>query len=333
MSQAVLSQNEIDSLLAAMDSGELDDEILEDPEKVKVKPYDFRRPVRLSKEYLSTITMVLEDFAKISANLLSTRLRRQVTLDMVSIEQVSFDEFINSIPRFTLLGSLTSENKKGIQIVEVNPQISMQIVEILCGYDNSDSAYSDSDKESFTDIELSILDDIMETFASSFANSWQDIETFETKVEDIETNPQLLQSMSPNEPVVLTTFRVELDEQDSFINLCLPYVFFEDMLDQLSFRNWFHEGKAVSDSDHDRIAATLQPVPIDLQVLLGESTMSIQNFLDMEEGDIVQLDNKTSKPLTMLVGGEPHFHVKPGKLKDKMAIEVLEFIEGESPYE
>lgn len=333
MSQAVLSQNEIDSLLKAMSSGKIDDEIIEEPDQPRVRPYDFRRPVRLSKEYLSTITMVLEDFAKISVNLLSTKLRRQVTMDMVSIEQVSFDEFIHSVPRFTLLSTMTSENKNGVQIIEVNPQVSMQMIEILCGYDESNSTFENQEKENFTDIELSILEDIMGTFSYSFESAWSELDKFETNLETIETNPQMLQSMSPNEPVVLATFRMTLDEEDSFVNICLPYVFFEDILDQLSFRNWFHEGKEADGSDSEQFARALQPVTVDLEVLLGESAMSIQNFLDMEEGDIVQLDNKSSKPLTMLIGGKPYFNVKPGTLKDKLAIEVLEFVEGESGYE
>lgn len=139
MEQAVLSQSEIDSLLEAMTSGEIDEEIIEESNQPKVKPYDFRRPVRLSKEYLSTISMVLEDFAKISVNQLSTKLRRQVEMNMVSIEQISFDEFVHSVPKFTLLGSLTSEPQSGVQIVEVNSSICMQMVEILCGFDSSNS--------------------------------------------------------------------------------------------------------------------------------------------------------------------------------------------------
>lgn len=333
MSQAVLSQHEIDSLLEAIDSGEIDEEIIEETDTPKVRPYDFRRPVRLSKEYLSTITMVLEDFAKISVNLLSTKLRRQVAMEMVSIEQVSFDEFIHSVPRFTLMTTLTSEGKNGVQIIEINPQASMQMVEILCGYDNNESTFSQENKDSFTDIELSILEEMVTTFSFAFSSAWKDLDQFETQVESIETNPQMLQSMSPNEPVVLTTFRMALDEHDSFVNVCLPYVFFEDILDQLSFRNWFHEGKEADESDHEKFAEVLQPVQVDLEVLLGESEMSIQSFLDMEIGDIVKLDHKTSSPLKMLVGGEAHFHVKPGTLKENMAVEVLEFIEGESRYE
>lgn len=330
MSQAVLSQTEIDSLLEAMDSGEINDELLESPDQANVKPYDFRRPVRLSKEYLSTISMVLEDFAKISVNQLSTKLRQQVQMQMVSIEQISFDEFIHSVPRFTLLGTFLSEQQNGVQIIEINPSISLQMLELLCGHDVSTITFDENKKDNFTDIEIAILEDIIDVFASSFESVWQEIIELNTKVESIDTNPQLLQSMSPNEPVVLTTFDISINNSNkTFINLCIPYIFFEDILDKLSFRNWFHEGKEAGESDYQKFAKNLQPVPVELKTLLGEAEISIADFLEIEVGDIIQLDHKTSKPLTMEVAGEPYFKVKPGVIENRVAIEVLQFIGGE----
>ena len=333
MEQTVLSQSEIDSLLEAMSSGEISEEIIEEPQQTKVKPYDFRRPVRLSKEYLSTISMILEDFAKISVNQLSTKLRRQVEMSMVSIEQISFDEFVHSVPKFTLLGTLSSEPQSGVQIIEVNSSISMQMVEILCGFDSSSEFVENTTKSNFTEIELAILDDIINIFANAFKNVWQDVAELKTKVESMSTSPQLLQSMSPNEPVVLATFNISLSGNTTFVNLCIPYVFFEDILDKLSFRNWFHEGKEAGEVDHKRFSQNLQPVPVDLVAILGKSELSIEDFLDMEKGDIVQLNNKTSQPLTMYVEDQPYFQVKPGFVDNNLAVEVLQFTGGETPDE
>lgn len=329
MNSAVLSQREIDNLLEALDSGEFDGETLENVKQPKVKPYDFRRPVRLSKEYLSTISMVLEDFAKIAVNVLSTKLRQQVSMDMVSIEQISFDEFVHSVPKFTLLGTLTSAPQNGVQIIEINPSISMQMVEYLCGFEDTSSFVENTNKNSFTDIELAILEDIIDIFARTFQTVWQDMIEMDTQVESIDTNPQLLQSMSPNEPVVLATFSISLGGNNTFVNLCIPYIFFENILDKLSFRNWFHEGKEADDSDHQKFAKNLQPVLVQLETLLGKSTVSIADFLEMEEGDVIQLNKKISKPLTMSVEGTPYFHVKPGIIEGRFGVEVLQFIEGE----
>lgn len=129
----VLSQQEIDSLLAAVQNGEIDSEELEEAEKPKIKAYDFRRPVRLSKEYISTLTMIFEEFAKIAGNLLSTQVRNNVVLQLASIEQVSFEEFTNSVPRFTWMNVFHSNPLEGVQVVEVNPQVTLQMIELLCG--------------------------------------------------------------------------------------------------------------------------------------------------------------------------------------------------------
>lgn len=130
----VLTQQEIDLLLNAMSSGEIDQEIIEIEDKqAKVKAYDFRRPTKLSKEYVNTLHMIFEDFSKMSSSMLSTQLRTNVSLQLAAIEQVSYDEFIHSIPKFTLLGLFHSQPLSGIQMIEMNPQLCMMLVELLCG--------------------------------------------------------------------------------------------------------------------------------------------------------------------------------------------------------
>lgn len=331
MSQQVLSQQEIDALLVAMDSGEIDtDEIEEELGLPKVKPYDFRRPVRLSKEYLSTITMVFEDFSKLASNLLSTQLRKPVEAKIAAIEQVSFDEFVHSVPSFTLMGVFKSAPLNGLQILEINPQFSLQIVELLCGYTEISSEEAVKNKSSFTDIELAILEDVLKSLIRSFETAWKDIKDISVTLEDTETKPQLLQTMSPNEPVVLVTLQVTLENQRTFINMCIPYIFFEDILDKLSFKNWFHSGKEFDSSERGQLAHNLDRVPVNVEVKLGESQMDISDFLEMEEGDIIQLDEKTSKPLSLYVEDKPYFKVKPGLINNKLAVEILKFTGGES---
>ena len=109
----VLSQQEIDLLMESVKSGEIDTELVEEAEPVKIKTYDFRRPARLSKEYMTTLTMLLEEYAKIASNLITTQVRSNVTLRVASIEQISFDEFLHSVPNFTLMGLFRSEPQEG----------------------------------------------------------------------------------------------------------------------------------------------------------------------------------------------------------------------------
>lgn len=326
----VLSQQEIDSLLAAVQSGEIDSEELEEAEKPKIKAYDFKRPVRLSKEYISTLTMIFEEFAKIAGNLLSTQIRSNVSLQLASIEQVSFDEFIHSVPRFTWMNVFHSNPLEGVQVVELNPQVTLQMIELLCGSSDIIESKDFLEKESFTEIELAILEEVSLSFQKAFKAAWSDIMELGTELDVMETNPQMLQSMSPNEPVVLTTFTVTLLGNQSFMNLCIPYIFFEKILDKLSFRNWFHTEKENTHLDSDQLEQNLQSVQVSTEVMLGQTKMTLDNFLQLEVGDIIQLDGKTSQPLIMSVENLPSYFVKPGLKGKNMAVEVLENIEGET---
>lgn len=335
----VLSQQEIDMLLSAMSNGEL---IEEQPNSVveeqpKAKKYDFRRPVKLSKEYINTLHMVFEDYAKLASTALSTKLRTNVMMQVAAIEQVSYDEFIHSIPRFTLLGVTQSRPMNGLQILEINPQLAMLFIELLCGglevilarKEKDEAILEETDKKNFTDIELSILNEIVELYTQVFVSSWKDIVELDTTIESLETNPQLLQTMSPNEPVTLITFNFKVFEVDSFVNLCIPYVFFEGMIDKLSIRNWFDANRVDNEHDAEYLQKSLNHVELELSVHLGDAHMQLSEFLQLAPGDLIKLDRKITDPLTSYVEGKPFYRVKPGKREENIAIELIDPLEGE----
>ncbi|MDE1548299.1 flagellar motor switch protein FliM [Jeotgalibaca caeni] len=324
----VLSQEEIDALMAGMISGEIDVMALEEKEQVKVKDYDFRRPVRLSKEYVSTLNMVFEEYAKIAENLLTTQLRSNVALELKSIEQVSFDEFLHSVPHFTMMGVFHADPQPGIQIMEMNPQICLQLIELLCGSAETTTFNYNNTKDHFTEIEQAILEEVVIQFGKAFQAAWRDIVGLQVHLDMMETNSQMIQAISPNEPVTLVTFEIEMLGTTSFLNLCIPYVFFESILDKLSLRNWFHTGKGADAADQGRLERNLQHVEVNLEVVLGKTEMSLESFLQLELGDIIPLEKRTNEPLVLSIEKEPYYLVKPGIVDRRMAVEVLQNIGG-----
>lgn len=197
--------------------------------------------------------MVFEEFTKIIGNILSTQVRTNVDVQLASIEQVSFDEFVHSVPRFTLMGLFHSAPLEGTQIIEISPQLCLQLVDLLCGSVEIRDNAEEMTKESFTDIEMAILEEVLTNFVHSFELAWRDVVEIKGTMDSTETNPQMMQAMSPNEPVVLVTFTVELFNVRTFINLCIPYIFFEGILDKLSLRNWFHSEKETDHSDSGKL--------------------------------------------------------------------------------
>lgn len=325
----VLSQEEIDALMAGLKSGEINAAELEEKEPNRVKNYDFRRPIRLSKEYIATLNMVFEEYAKMIANLLTTQVHQNVAVELKSIEQVSFDEFLHSVPRFTMMGIFQSDPQPGIQIVELNPQICFQLIELLCGNVDGENFATHEEKDHFTEIELAILEDVMSQFGVAFQTAWRDIVSLETTMNTMETNSQMIQTMSPNEPVAMLTFRITILGNQSFVNLCIPYVFFESILDKLSLRNWFHTGKGNDGTDVEKVRRGLQGVPLDVKVSLGKTMITLENFLQLELGDVVPLNKRITEPLLLSVEEQPYCLVKPGIHGNQMAVEILQEIGGD----
>jgi len=324
----VLSQQEIDSLLNALNTGEINpEEIKEEEEKNKVRAYDFRRPIKLSKEYINTLHMIFENFAKSSSNVLSTMVRTNVSMSLGAVEQISFDEFVHSIPNPTIMGVFHSAPLSGNQIIEINPQFGTQVVELLCGGAQSREKKGPK-KEKFTDIELGIVEDVLVNLLKGFKSAWSDIMELEPTLDNLETNPQLVQTMSPNEPVVLISFMVEIFDVKSFINICIPYVSFENITDKLSIRSWFDMGKSYDDNKYrDQIAERLESTDVSLTVEMGKTILTVDDFLHLEDGDIVQLDMRTDQPMKLYVEDKVHYLVQPGLFKDKMAVQVLQYVE------
>ncbi|KRL99135.1 flagellar motor switch protein FliM [Liquorilactobacillus satsumensis] len=334
----VLTQQEIDSLLKAMDNGEISqEEIEEENDAVKVKSYDFRRPTKLSKEYVNTLHMIFEDFSKVSSNTFSTLLRTNANFQLASIEQVSYDEFVHSIPRVTLIGQFHSEPLKGVQLLEMNPQLCMLLVELLCGgpdgKKNIGALDKIDEKKEFTDIELAVLEEVVQEFGKIFQNVWSEIVKLETKVEGLSSNPQLLQNMSPNEPVIMVTFTANIAGVATFVNLCIPYVFFDEITDKLSFRSWFDTSHEFDASEEKKLQKGMNDVKLQLEVLLGNAQLELANLLHLEVGDVIKLDRKITEPLNSYIEGSPFYRVKLGKKNQQLAVELIDKLEGEQDNE
>lgn len=324
----VLSQQEIDQLLAALDTGEIDsDTVLEEKEVDKVKSYDFRRPIKLSKEYINTLYMIFENFSKIAGNLLSSQIRSNAKISLGGVEQISYDEFVRSIPKSTLLATFRSKPLTGLQLLEINPQFCMQAIDLMCGGFEKTTINMPSDKERFTDIELGILEEIIISILRSFEAAWAEIIDIETELDSLETNPQLIQNMSPNEPVVLISFVIDVLDNTSFMNICIPYVSFENVIDKLSMKNWFDFDKEINENSQEILKDRIMSSTANLEVVLGKSIITVDDFLHLETGDVLQLDLKTTDPLKMYVEDKLHYLVRPGEINSRLAVQVLQYIE------
>lgn len=326
----VLSQQEIDSLLNALTSGEInpdDMKVEEEKEKNKVKSYDFRRPVKLSKDYVNALHMIFENFSKIAGNSISNLIHSNLEIKIGAVEQVTFDEFIRSIPNPTLIGLFSTKPLSGTQIIEMNPSLCVQIIELMCGGSETEYTKKLKLKDGFTIIEQAILEEVILATLKSFESAWSEVVPVEVSLNNMETSPQLLQSVSPNEPMVLISLIVELLNSKSFMNVCIPFMSLEGILDKLSMKSWFDKEDDSNQETKSIIANRLNTMMVNMHVSLGKSVLTIDEFLGLEYGDVLQLNSRINDPLKLYIEERPYYLVKPGEVDRKFAVEILEYIE------
>ncbi|QCX32379.1 flagellar motor switch protein FliM [Caloramator sp. E03] len=318
----ILSQNEIDALLSALSSGELNLEEHGLEEKQKVRKYDFKRPNKFSKEHIRTIEMVHDNFARIASNYLTAHLRSSVQIKVISTEQITFEEFIHSIPNPTILISFFLEPFTGIMMFETGPQFVFQILEILFG----GSGKNIIKIREFTEIEKNIMKKINLKLLENLKMAWEDIIDVDVKFENLETNPVLNQVMAPNEPVALVTMSVEIGQNQSFLNMCIPYISLEKYMDKLIIQYKTSVTGREDVENKSMMQANIMGVKVDTFAQLGKSYITVEDFLSLSVGDCITLDKKTNDMLDYYIEGCHHFKVYPGTIGKKIGIQIAKII-------
>jgi len=321
----VLSQNEIDALLSALSAGDVQPEQLkEKDEKHKIKKYDFKSPQKFSKDHIRTLEMVHDSFARIVSNYLSGQLRKHVRIEIQTVEQITYEEFVHSIPNPTILTLFSMPPLKGNILLEMNPQFSLQILDILLG----GSGIREEKIKEFSEIDKNILSNITTEMIKSMVLAWDGILNVKPQFEMLETNPSANQTLAPNEPVALLSFSVELGKNTTYMNLCIPYLSVEKVLDKLIVQYWFKNGTETLDDDsHEKLVKGIEPVEVNMHAELGSTNINVDEFLKLGIGDILILDKPCVDPVTIFVEEEPCFIAKPGKINKNIGVELLDILD------
>ena len=321
----VLSQSEIDALLSALSTGSLEpDELQKEEEKHKVKVYDFRSPQKFSKDHIRTLELIHDNYARIISNFLTAQLRKNVKVKIETVEQITYEEFIHSIPNPTIMTMFRMPPLTGTILFETNPQFSFQIIDVLLGGTGERNTVS----KEFSDIDKNIMMQITSGMISNLKLAWEDILNVEPEVESLETNPAINQTLAPNEPVALVTFSVEMFKSNTFINICIPYLSIEKVLDKLVVQYWFQNEKdALGDEVREKIEEGLNPVEIEMSAELGCTHLTIDDFLNLSRGDIIRLDNKCTNPIKIYVEDQECYYARPGITGKNLGVAVLDIID------
>lgn len=320
----VLSQNEIDALLAALSSGEMDAEELKKEEtQKKIRAYDFKRAVRFSKDHIRSLTRIHENFARYLTTYFSAQLRTFVQINVVQVEQLPYDEFIRSIPKMTILNIFEAEPLEGRMVLEVHPNVAFAMLDRLLGGIGT----TPSKVGSLTEIETIIMERIFSRAFESLQEAWKTIVDINPRMEGLETNPQFMQIVSPNETIALISLSTKIGDTSGMINLCIPHVVIEPIMPKLSVHHWFvSQKKSRIPEEVDALRNRVNKAKLPIVAELGESQITVREFLGLAVGDVISLNKPVQEGLQIRIGDRLKYIGSPGTLKDRVAVQIDEIV-------
>ena len=323
----VLSQDEIDQLLTAISSGDTDtDDYKPVNSAKKIKMYDFKRPDKFSKEQLRTVSIMHETFARLTTTSLSSQLRSFVTVHVASVEQITYEEFIRSIPNPTTLAVINMDPLKGNAVLEIDPAITFCMIDRLFGGRGLTSGNKNRD---LTDIEQEVMEGVIVRILANIREAWTQVIELRPRFAQIETNPQFAQIVPPTEMVVLITLETKVGEEEGMMNFCIPYLVLEPIVSKLSSQYWFSSVRKNSTTQYlETIKQQLTSVDMDVVADFGSINLPIRDVLSLRVGDVIRLSNiKVGDPLSLSVGNEKKFYCQPGVVGKKMAVQITGKVE------
>lgn len=324
-----MSQNEIDALLNALSSGEVDvKEIQEKDNTKKTKTYDFRNPQKISKEQLRTLEVIHENFGRHMQTFLTGYLRAPVKVGILSVDQFAYSEFSNALSNPAFLTIVDFKPLNGQLLIDISTNVIYTIIDRLLGGDGVDK----QELRNFTEIELSLLKRMMQTIVLDMKEAWNNVIELKPILEKIETNPQFAQIVPPNETIALITMSIEVGKLEGMMNICIPYILLEPVLDKLNTRYWF--GTAIKEhsvNEEKAIRERILRTKVPLVALMGFTNIPINDIVNLNHGDIIKFGNNKKDIVTIKVGTTIKFTGEIGTSNNRMAIKIDKVIkEGEA---
>ncbi|HBE07924.1 MAG TPA: flagellar motor switch protein FliM [Lachnospiraceae bacterium] len=319
----VLSQSEIDSLLKALNSGEVDVEEMKKSSENQVKDYDFARPSKFSKEHLRTLEMIFEHYGRLLSTNLPVYLRKNISVEVMNSEAVTYMEFSNALSNPVILGIVDFAPLKGNLIIEMATKLGYAMVDrMLGGIGEPLEKIRD-----FSEIELIIIERIMTVCVDLLREPWKNVLDVSPRLDRIETNSQFAQIISPTEMIAIITINMKIGDVEGLINICLPYITLEPVMDKLNTKFWYSNLQEKNDTIYgETIEHLISKAQIPIRVVLGNSSVSVNDFAMLQEGDIIRLDTKVNQELKVFVGNIQKFDALPGTSGNKYAVRVTDII-------
>lgn len=322
----VLSQNEIDALLSQLNTGEIDAVDLMGAEEKQVRNYDFARPSKFSKEHLRTLEIIFEHYGRLLSTNLPVYLRKNIQVEVMNSEAVTYSEFSNALSNPVLLGVIDFAPLQGEILVEMATTLGYAIVDRMLG---GVGLPLDKNRD-FTEIELIIIERIMNVCVNLLREPWENVADVNPRLTRIETNSQFAQIISPGEMIAIVTINVKIGDAEGLMNICLPFITLESVMDKLNTKFWYSNMQVRDEISYtEDIEAILQKAQVPVKAVLGYGKISVVDFGLLQPGDILRLDRKVDEEMDIYVGNIKKFTALPGSYSEDYAVRITSVIREE----
>ena len=320
----VLSQNEVDALLSAVSDVSVDlSTPAEKPAGQDVSVYDFKRPERVSKDQMRALETHHEVMARNLAATLSGHLRTIVDCKLTTVEQLTYSEFVMSLPNPTCFNVMTAEPLEGKLVLEINPSIVFPIIDKLLGGQAGPGSVPERE---MTEIERKLFARITDRILAHLRETWNPIKKLDFAISQTESNPQLLPIVAPNEVVVLISFEVRMGETSGMVNLCIPYPVIEPVMGAFStVQSWYshrRKGQEIQEAA-DYLRESLKGAVLGVTAFVAESELSVRELLELAPGQVLVTDKPVGAPLLLTIGGKAKYVGHAGTYHGKKAFQIV----------
>jgi flagellar motor switch protein FliM len=324
----VLSQAEIDKLMNALQAGEAEEE--DEESKETVKHYDFKTANRFTKEQIRAINVVFKNFGHFLSNYLMGTLRASCESEVLSIEEISFNEFNNSVPSPVIIAIINTTPFTGSVILEMTKEISYSIISRVLGGTKEINA----EGRQFTEIELAIMERVLWQSLKNFDEAWEKIMHVDSTLEKVETSMQFAQIVDMNEPVLMVTLNITIGNESGLIGFCLPHQALEPLTKKLNTRQMYtgNPNKKV-EAHPENIINSIKATDITVSAVFNPTEATVRDITSLDVGDVIQLQHKVNEPLIIKFQHVPKYSAALGKLKNNIALKILDEIRGEEDNE
>src|ERR1700722_1046761 len=318
MASRQLSQQEIDAVFQKTQGRNADHS-----GSKRAALFDFRRPDRIAKSQLRAIHQLHDNFVRNLVSSLSAYLRSYLIVNLVSVEQLSYSEFLECLPSPTCIASLGLKPYDGNAVLELNSSLIFPILEILLG---GDGKLQFSAKREITEIEQVLLDGVLRLILRDLREAWTFVTPIDFTIENIETEPQFLQILAPTEAVVAVAIEIRIGDSIGMMNIAMPSIIIK-MMRQKFDQQWTLRKSASTDQEQSRVLKLLKTAELPSEVRLAGPQLLLRDLMDLEEGDVLSFEFPTTRPLDLILNGSRKYLGEIVNAGHRAAFKVTESLE------